>query len=187
MTRLKELSVEELNTEQRSVYDSIQTGPRGNIGMVGPFGVWIRSPKIGQTTQALGSAIRYGTTLADDVREVAICTVGAHYHAKFEFAVHSDIAREAGVEDKVLEAIQNQGNPSITNTAQNSAYRVALALLSKHRIDTATYVEARSELTENGLIELVGLIGYYCMVCLTLNTFEIGLAEGTVDPFPEFS
>jgi 4-carboxymuconolactone decarboxylase len=32
-------------------------------------------------------------------------------------------------------------------------------------------------------VDLVGIVGYYCLVAMTLNVFEIGLPEGQPDPF----
>jgi 4-carboxymuconolactone decarboxylase len=49
----------------------------------------------------------------------------------------------------------------------------------------ATYVAACDTFGETGLIELVGIIGYYCMVSLTLNAFEVSLTDGMEDPFPD--
>ena len=41
-----------------------------------------------------------------------------------------------------------------------------------------TYDEAVAVLTERGVVEIIGLCGYYTLVSLTLNTFEFGLPEG---------
>ena len=54
-----------------------------------------------------------------------------------------------------------------------------------HRIEAATYAAAEAAFGEEGLIELVTTIGYYCVVSLTLNAFEVPLPESWTDPFPE--
>ena len=43
-----------------------------------------------------------------------------------------------------------------------------------------TYDEAVNVLSERGIVEIIGLCGYYTMVSMTLNTFEFGLPEGQV-------
>ena len=85
MSRLGKLDESALDAAQRAVLESIRQSPRGSsTGLRGPFGVWVRAPDIGGPTQALGAVVRFGTSLADNVREVAICTVGHHYRARFE-------------------------------------------------------------------------------------------------------
>jgi 4-carboxymuconolactone decarboxylase len=134
--------------------------------------------------QALGAAARFESTLPDNVMEVAICTVGAFYHAKFEFAAHKNLALTAGVSAEQLERMRVGESPAF-HGAEDLAYRVAEALLNQHRIDSKTYDEALAQFGERGLIELVSIVGYYCMVSLTLNAFEVPLSADMEDPFPD--
>ncbi len=185
--RLPELEESALSEAQREVLQAIRSGPRasqhGAIGLVGPFGVWVRAPQIGNAIQALGAAARYQTELDEAVKEVAICTVGAFYQAKFEFAAHGALARAAGVSEQAVEQLRVGQTPDLPGP-QALANRVARSLLEQHRIDVATYGEALAEFGEQGLIELVSVIGYYCLVSLTLNAFEVPVREGMADPFP---
>ncbi len=186
MSRLSPLDVEGLNDEQRAVLDAIRSGPRGaGVGLAGPFGVWVRAPRIGNAVQALGAAARFETRLPDNVKEVAICTVGAHYRARFEFAAHSRMALTAGVAAAAVEAIRSGAEPRFERDGEALAYRVASELLTGHRLDDATCRQAVEAFAEEGLVELVTIVGYYCMVSLTLNAFEVPLADGMTDPFPD--
>jgi 4-carboxymuconolactone decarboxylase len=185
--RLSKIAVEDLAPDQRAVLEAIQSGPRarkhGSIGLVGPFGVWVRAPKIGMPIQALGAAARFDGSLPENVMEVAICTVGAFYHAKFEFAAHRTLALAAGVNAEQLEQLRIGELPRFEG-AEDLAYRVASSLLNLHHIDSNTYAGALAQFGENGLIELVSIVGYYCMVSLTLNAFEVPLTTDMEDPFP---
>lgn len=185
MSRLPPLKEADLNEEQRAVFDAIQGGPRGNMGLVGPFGVYVRAPGVGHAAQALGAAVRFNTTIAENVKEVAICTVGAFYHAKFEFAAHAELARKAGVSDSVIEALRVGDSPVFDDARESVCHRITRALLRDHRVDDALYQEGVSLLGETGMVELVATIGYYGLVSMTLNLFQIPLREGMVDPFPE--
>ena len=186
--RLADIQEGELNEAQLQVLDAIRSGPRksqhATIGLVGPFGVWVRAPSIGQATQALGAAARFECALPENVKEIAICTVGAFYRAKFEFAAHSALAEGAGVSAAAIERLRVGEQPELEG-AEALAFSLASALVHKHRLDDATYAAAVGEFGENGLIELVGIIGYYCMVSLTLNAFEVELENGMQDPFPD--
>lgn len=188
MSRLPPLDEAALTSEQRAVLDAINAGPRAQsgrrIGLIGPFGVWTRSPAVGMAAQALGATIRYQTELPDNVREIAICTVGAHHRAKFEFAAHAPLAIAAGAAPEIIDAIRAGREPEFTDTEERLAYRVAIELLRQHRLSDATYGEAKEAFGESVLIELVSVVGYYCMVSLTLNAFEVPLLESMTDPFP---
>ena len=188
INRLDPLQPTELSPEQQALADQINNGPRGNnrgdIATVGPFGVWLRAPAIGQAAQALGSAVRFNSSLPENVKEVAICTVGAHYQAKFEFAAHGALARRADVAPEVVEALRVNGNPSFSDAGEALAWKVTRALLIEHRIEQPLYDTASEHFGEQALVELVTTIGYYCAISLTLNAFDVQLAEGMQDPFP---
>ena len=182
--RLPPPTEDRLDAAQRAVLAAIRDGPRGGAdGLAGPFGVWVRAPAVGGPAQALGAAVRFASSLADDIREIAICTVGAHYRARFEFATHRALAEAAGVDPHALDRLRDAEPPGFAGS-QALAHQVARALLETHRIDDALYLAARDAFGENGLIELVTTVGYYCLVSLTLNAFDIPLAPGVADPFP---
>ncbi|MCP5149247.1 MAG: carboxymuconolactone decarboxylase family protein [Ectothiorhodospiraceae bacterium] len=185
MSRLSPLTESDLNPEQRAVLDAIANSPRGLRGLVGPFGVYARVPGVGNAAQALGAAVRFGTTLEENVKEVAICTVGAFHHSKFEFAAHARLAARAGVAEDIVEALREGRTPSFTDARERVAHQVARELLTAHGIADATYAEAVSLLGETRLIELVVTVGYYGLVSLTLNAFRVPLGEGMADPFPD--
>lgn len=185
MSRLPPIDLDELSADQRAVLDAIRGGPRGaRVGLVGPFGVWVRAPKIGQAVQAMGAAARFETSLVENVKEVAICTVGAHYHARFEFAAHGPMAISAGVAADVVEAIRIGNQPQFERRDEAVAYELTQQLLLGHHISDTTYREAVETFGTEGTIELVTIVGYYSLVSLTLNAFEVPLANGMEDPFP---
>jgi 4-carboxymuconolactone decarboxylase len=186
--RLSNIERDQLNPVQNAVLKSIENGPRGNgrqgIGMIGPFGVFVRSPAVGGSAQALGSAIRFNSSLAENIKEVAICTVGAHFHSKFEFAAHRRLAVQAGVDENLLDQLRDTGQATFKDK-EATAHQVAFELLNEHQITDATYAQGVSHFRENGMIELVATVGYYCLISLTLNAFQIPLEADMTDPFPE--
>ena len=189
MNRLKHLEIEDLNPEQQALLRAVQNGPRaamhGRLGLVGPFGVWVRAPRVGNAAQAFGAAVRFETTLAEAVKEIAICTVGAHFKAKFEFAAHGPLAIAAGVDPAAVDAIRRGAIPELAAPAEALAYEIASTLLTRHRLSDQQYQRARAVFSETELVELVTVIGYYCQISLTLNAFEVPLSEHMADPFPE--
>ena len=182
MSRLSTLDENNLTPDARAFLDALNSGPRGkDPSMIGPFGVWAHAPKIGPLHQAFGGAVRFQTTLPEQIKEIAICTVGAHYKAKFEFAAHGPMAIAAGVQAAAVEAIRLGEDPNFADPADRASHRVARELLLEHRLSDTTFTGAKSRFGEAPLIELVTIIGYYCM---TLNAFDVSLTSRMTDPFP---
>lgn len=185
MERLSSLSEEQLTPEQQGVVAAVSGGPRGNMGLIGPFGVYVRAPGVGNAAQALGAAVRFNTELPENLKEIAICVVGGHTKAKFEFAAHAVLAVKAGVEEAIVEAIRKGATPEFGDENEALAYELARALVQNHRLDDGLYARGKGALGETQMVELVATIGYYTLVSYVLNTFEIPLGEGMTDPFPE--
>lgn len=187
MPQLEPISEGDLNEEQRVFLDRLNEGPRGNtgrIGLIGPYGVWVRAPHVGEPAQRLGAALRFGTALPENVKEVAICTVGAFYRAKFEFAAHRRLALRAGVSESAIDQLR-AGKPPTLEGDEALAHAFTDQMLRQHRPEQTTYERVFDRFGETGLIELVSLIGYYCLISHTLNAFDVGLVDGMVDPFPD--
>jgi 4-carboxymuconolactone decarboxylase len=184
--RLPKLSLKDLSKEQSELLYTMQNGPRkGAIGgspLGGPFGVWVRTPVLGNAIQSLGSTIRFETTLPNDIREIVICTVGTFYQSAFEVAVHKEIALESGVNQESLDNLCSGADPGFIG-APAVAYQLTVEMLNKHKISQDTYEKALFFFTAEKIMELVATVGYYCLVSHTLNAFEVPLNKGMISPF----
>ena len=186
MERLKPLSEHSLKRGQIDLVNVIANGPRkhtlGSNPMSGPFGVWLRTPRLGNPMQALGAALRFDSPLDDQVREIVICTVGTFYRARFEVAVHLKLAIESGVDQEELKKLCENKTPSFPEKHQ-AAYIFSTELLQKNLVSDETYNRAATFFTDEQLVALVSTIGYYCLISHTLNAFNIPLEENMDEPF----
>ena len=187
MSRLQIPKEENLDQSQEALRDAV-VGSRKGLGPEvwgrGPFGVWQNAPNVGHPALDLGGAVRFDTALAADVREVAICSVGVHYKAKFEFAAHRAIGIEAGLSADALDLLAAGEDPGWSGEL-DLAHRYTVALLLDHRVSEELHHELVECFSESGAVELVTTIGYYCLICLTLNAFEVPLSKEMEDPWPE--
>ncbi len=182
MARLAPLHLEDLSPAQRTVADAIISGPRG--GLRGPFEAWLRAPGLADRAQKLGEYCRFGTSLPRDLSEFAILLTGRHWKAQFEFWAHARLAREAGLPEDIIEAVRTGAAPAFRNEAQRAVHALLTEYFATNRVDQATYDRALAALGERGLVELVGIAGYYCLVSMTLNVFDVGLPPGEQEPLP---
>ncbi len=176
-----------LDDAQRALRDAV-VGSRKGLGPEvwgrGPFGVWQAAPNVGHPALDLGAAVRFNTKLQPDVREVAICTVGAHYKAKFEFAAHKAIGIKAGLDPEALDRLAAGEDPGWGGELE-LAHRYTATLLADHRVSRKLHDELVESFSDAGAVELVTTVGYYCLISLTLNAFEVLLPKEMSDPWPD--
>lgn len=180
MSRLAQLSIDEMSPEQREVAEAIISGPRG--GMRGPFNAWLRSPGVARHAQELGAHVRFGTSLPRDLSELAILLTGKQWKAQFEFWAHARLAREAGLAEGIIEAIRTGTEPPFTRDEERVIYDVVTEYFQTNRLSEETYRRAIDRFGETGLVDLIGTVGYYGLVSMTLNIFEVAVPEGETEP-----
>ncbi|MFN8639928.1 MAG: hypothetical protein U0360_10870 [Dehalococcoidia bacterium] len=125
--------------------------------------------------------MRFENALPPHLAELAIILAGAHWRAQFEFWAHARAAARAGVPDAVIEAIRTGGQPDLEGDSA-TVYDFVTELLRSTRVAPSTYARALEAFGERGVVDLVGTVGYYSLVSMTLNAFEVGLPEGETPP-----
>jgi len=177
MSRVPPLPREEMTPEQARIHDEIMSGPRGRVE--GPLKIWLNSPGLAEVAQKLGAYMRFGSRLPPRLSELAIIVTGAHYKAEYEWYAHVRFAHEAGIPEAVTEAIRIGETPDLPDPEQRIVHQVAVELTRDHRLNNVTYAEAVEVLGVPALVDLIGIVGYYGLVSLTLNTFEIPTPDGS--------
>ena len=181
MPRLPDLTPEQLTPEQRKVHDAIVAGPRGVVQ--GPLNVWLRSAPLASRAQELGAFCRYHTSLPKRLSELAILITGAYWQAGFEWFVHAPIGIEAGLDPDAVEAIRTGKRPALMKPDEAALYDFTRELLEERKVSDATFRRAATELGDTGVVELVGILGYYALISMTIVAFEVPLPEGEAEPF----
>lgn len=194
MARLKPLPQSSLDAEQRTLFDAITKGERSrgrpledflleDGSLRGPFNAWLHAPGVGHPAQLLGESVRYQSRLPPRLRELAILTVAARWRADYEWWAHSRIARAEGLSEEMIAAVKAGRQPSGTDTQALMVHRFASELLENRRVSEQSYRDVTDALGDAGAVELVTLLGYYSLVSMVLNTFEVPLPAGEESPF----
>ncbi len=183
--RLPQLSEADLTGEQRALAELIKSGPRGQFKMAGPFAVYLHAPGFGELAQQLGGHIRFKTGVPPRLSEFAILVTAAHWKAQYEWAMHAPMAEKQGVKASTIRDLQAGRAPKSAPRDEQAVYAFAKELYGKRRVSQPTFNRLYKLLGEAGTVELVGLLGYYAMVSMTLNTFRVPLPEGMKAPFKE--
>jgi 4-carboxymuconolactone decarboxylase len=183
MSRVPRLRPDELDDEQRALYDAIAGGPRadnspfrlvGDDGALeGPFNAMLLQPGLGEALQALGSAVRFRTSLDARSREIAILTVARHWDSAFERHAHEAVGRVSGLTDAELAALW-AGDPTVfTDPGEQLIRSTVEALATGGDLTDAEFETARDALGAPVLFELTTLVGYYATVALQLRVFRV--------------
>jgi 4-carboxymuconolactone decarboxylase len=141
---------------------------------------WLSSPEMARHATRLGETLRFNTMFPAKLSEIAILVTARHFTAHYEWWAHKRLALKGGMDVKIIEAIRDRRTPEFDDPTAAMIYQVAKSLHEGHGLSKGLYLDAVKVLTERGLVEIIGLCGYYTLVSLTLNTFEFGLPEGEV-------
>ncbi len=183
--RLPAIAREQMTPEQTAMLDAILAGPRKNLN--GPFVAWIHSPALGELAQRLGAFCRYDTGLSLHLSELAILATAQAWQSQAEWHIHLPIAVQAGLAPEVAEQIRRGEEPDFPHQDERIVWNFARELYQHKRVSDATYRAACERFGLQVVVNLVGLLGYYALVAMTLNTFGMraeGQGEGDL-PFAE--
>src|SRR5260221_8972716 len=176
-----------LSSEQKPLYDDIREGIAKNFqgfinirddgALLGPWNPWIHEPQFGKPVWELTKAMVSKPSLPAAVREVAILVTGAHFRSAYELYAHVIVAEDRGLTDDKLATIVAGQRPANLTPAEGVAYDMAAALVSGGVLPELTWRAAVAAFGPHGAAELSYLIGLYCMVSVTLNTFDVPVPE----------
>jgi 4-carboxymuconolactone decarboxylase len=184
-TRLPPIQPDEMTPAQRALMESISSGPRGQFKMSGPFYCYLHAPGFGELAQKLGAHCRFGTSIPPRLSEFAILVTAQQWKSQYEWAAHAGIAAQKGVKPETIRDLQAGRAPKKGPRDEQALYAFAKELYRDKRVSSPTYKKMHKVLGDAGMVELVGLLGYYAMVAMTLDVFRMPVAEGTPLPFAE--
>jgi 4-carboxymuconolactone decarboxylase len=177
MPRIEDVERDKLSTQQQEIYDTIMRDrPRPKLS--GPFSVWIHTPGLCEPSNAIANFFRHDCKLEQRLVELTILTVCRHATAKYAWSAHEPLARKAGLEPDVIDAIRNRKTPNFRRDDEKTIHEIATELLTTGTLGTATFNRAIAAFGQEQLIEAVSCVGLYSMVGLIINTFEIPPAAG---------
>ncbi|MCP3474941.1 carboxymuconolactone decarboxylase family protein [Bradyrhizobium sp. CCGUVB1N3] len=176
--RLKLLSPGEMSDDQRQTYDEAIAGKRGKPPA--PMMAWLNSPEMARHATRLGEVMRFNTVFPAKLSEIAILVTARHWTSHYEWYAHKRLALQGGMKPEIIDAIRDRRTPEFDDPRGKMIYDVAKSLHEAHGLAKGLYDEAVALLGERGLVEVIGLCGYYTLVSMTLNSFEFGLPEGEV-------
>jgi 4-carboxymuconolactone decarboxylase len=175
----------DLSDEQAvAVADFKQT--RNTPHVPGPFVPLLRSPELLRRTQRVGEYLRFHSALPTRLSEMAILVAARHWCQRYEWAIHSAIVREAGLAAAVIEAIAEGRRPIGMADDEAALHDFCQELLQRQSVSDSTYADAVARCGEWSVIDTVGILGYYSLLAMVMNTARTPLPEGMVPALERF-
>ncbi len=171
-----------LDAAQRRVYDEIKAGRRGAV--LDLFMMLLHSPQLADRAQRLGVFLRYDTSLSTRLSELAVLTTAKHWNSSYEWHFHEKEARAGGLAEEIITAVRVGDTPNFDNADEAAVYAYTREILSNRHASDDTYQTALAIFGNAGMVELTCLIGYYCMIAMTLNEHGVALPEGAEPALP---
>jgi 4-carboxymuconolactone decarboxylase len=190
ITRFAPLKAEELSPAQKAWAEMIAPPPRNAKFVNPPYRAYIQSPELAPRLSALSALsdyLRWNSSLPPRLSELAILITARQWTAQYEWAVHYPLAIKGGVDPKVLSDIAAGKRPEGMKGDEAALYDLATALYRDKKVSDPVYKAARDAFGEHGVMDIIGILGYYDVVSMTLITMQADPPSGNVPPLQELA
>jgi len=168
---------------QRAAAQAIIDGPRG--ALYGPFVPLLRSPELMENAQRMGEYLRYRSAIGPRLSELVILVTARQWNQQVEWAIHAPIAALAGIPASVIAAIARRRRPEDMLVDESVVYDFCVELHERKQVSDRTYAEALALFGEQGVVDLIGLNGYYTFLAMVMNAARTEAPESSAAPLPE--
>jgi 4-carboxymuconolactone decarboxylase len=183
--RMPEIPSDKLTEAQKKAVAEFVAG-RGTPPL-GPFIPMLRSPEVMLRAKAMGDYLRFKSVLPPRLSELAILITAREWTQQFEWGVHAAIAVKAGISPEIVKAIANGQRPSGLSEEEVIVYDFCTELHHNKSVSDAIYAKAMAKFGEQGIIDMVGINGYYTFLSMVMNVARTPAqkdAESVLVPFP---
>jgi 4-carboxymuconolactone decarboxylase len=151
----------------------------------GPFAVMLRNPEVMLRAAAMGDHMRYRTVLPPALNEFIILITARHWSQQFEWYVHQPAALKAGLNPQIIAAVSKGLRPGEMSSEEAIVYEFATELLHLQNVSDSVYAKAVERFGEPGVIDMVGVLGYYSFLSMMMNTARTAVpGNSDVPPLP---
>ena len=174
--RFQPLTYAEMNPQQRTLIEHVLASPRGSTD--GPFNIMLRSPEMGDLAQQYGAYMRYHSSLPPKLNEFVILITARSWNAQYEWYAHRSIALQDGLSPAIVDAVAAGKRPPSMQPDEEAIYNFCTELLTAKQVGDATFAAVKDRFGERGVVDTIGVMGYYHLVSALLNVDRYPLPAG---------
>ena len=157
------------------------------VGISGPFVPLLRSPEVMNRARALGDYLRFNSVLPPRLSEFAILITARRWTQNYEWDAHQSLAVQGGLSREIVAAVADGRRPERMADDEDVLYQFCMELHQNQSVSDATYARAVATFGEQGVVDMIGISGYYTLLAMVLNTARTPVPEGrtpALAPFP---
>ena len=158
---------------------------RGTLS--GPWAVILRSPEMINRARSLSDYLRFNSSLPPRLSEFVILITAREWTQQYEWNAHHPLAVKGGLNPEIAKAVADGRRPEKMADDEAALYDFCIELNRHRSVSDATYARALAKFGEQGLVDAIGLSGWYTLVAMVLNTARTPLpadAAPALAPFP---
>ena len=182
--RMPPIAADKLTEAQKKAIEEFRTARSAEIS--GPFVPLLRSPEVLGRARAMGDYLRYRSALPPRLSEFVILMTARAWTQNYEWNAHEPLARQAGLQVAVIKAIADGRRPDNMADDEEILFSFCDELRRNQSVSDATYARAVTKFGEQGVIDTVGLVGYYTLIAMVLNTARTPLPGGASPALTSF-
>jgi len=182
--RMPAIPLEKMTGLQKKYAEEIIKGPRG--ALYGPFVPLIRSPELMDRAQRMGEYLRYKSAIGTKLSELVILITARQWTQQVEWAIHEPIALKSGIKGEIVSAIADGRYPIGMSMDEQIVYDFCTELHVNKSVADATYERAVKRFGEQGVMDMLGINGYYTFLAMIMNGTRTAVPDGKPAPLKAF-
>ncbi len=183
--RMPPIPPDKMTAEQKKAVEEFRAAR--NAGVSGPFMPLLRSPEVMNRARAMGDYLRFKSAFPPRLSEFAILITARHWTQNYEWDAHYQLALKGGLREDIAQAVAEGRRPERMADDEEILYNFCTELHQNQSVSDATYARALKAFGEQGIIDAIGISGYYTFLAMVLNTSRTPVPAGRapgLTPFP---
>ena len=178
--RMPPIPAEKMTVAQRAAVAEFKAAR--SVDISGPFIPLLRSPEVMSRARAMGDYLRYKSALPPRLSEFVILLTARRWTQQYEWNAHQALALQGGLSADIVKAVAEGRRPDRMADDEEAVYTMWDELQKNQQVSDATYARAIAKLGEQGVIDALGITGYYTMLAMVMNTTRTPLPPGVTPP-----
>lgn len=174
--RLPPIPADRLTDAQKTAMTEFAAARK--TGVSGPFWPLLRSPEVMNRARAMGDYLRFASVLPPRLSEFAILITARQWTQNYEWDAHAPLAAQGGLKPAIIAAIADGRRPEGMAEDEDTLYTICDELHRTQSVSDATYARAVKVFGEQGVVDIVGIQGYYTLLAMVLNTARTPVPQG---------
>jgi 4-carboxymuconolactone decarboxylase len=166
--RFSQLGLDQLTPEQQKMATMLTTPPRNSGLNTGPFNAYARSPGLGLLLLQVSDYVRFNSSLPPRLSEFAIMIAARQWSQAYEWRAHYPLAIKGGLDRQILVDLGAGNKPQGMKEDEAALYEFCTQLYRDKSVTDAAFKAAVGMFGERGIMDLIGIIGYYDLVSMAL-------------------